>query len=200
MSDAIAASPAPAPAATSTTVKKAKATKPKGEKKPKTTPSHPVYSAMIKAAIKVVEDRKRASKQAILKYIVQKYKLGDNEKMINARLRFALKKGVESGFLKQMSGAGAAGRFRLAEEASEPKPKKTASKPKIPKRKKQRPSKSPKKTTKPRAKTAKSPKKPVAATTITSAAAVSTPKKAAASKPKSPKKAAGTKKAAATKA
>ncbi|KAK6031854.1 linker histone H1 and H5 family protein, partial [Ostertagia ostertagi] len=149
------------------------------------------------AAIKELEDRKGASKQAILKYIVQKYKLGDNEKMINARLRFALKKGVQSGLLKQASGTGAAGRFRLGDKsegsakpkkvAKKPKstggeatPKKTASeKPKAAKAKKEKSAKSPKKSSKPKAKSAKSPKK----------AAASTPKKAAPKAKKTTKKA-----------
>uniref|UniRef100_A0A0K0DDX5 H15 domain-containing protein n=1 Tax=Angiostrongylus cantonensis TaxID=6313 RepID=A0A0K0DDX5_ANGCA len=91
----------------------------KGEKKPKTVPSHPVYAAMIKAAIKELKDRKGASKQAISKFIQQKYKLGDNEKKINAHLRMALKKGVSSGTLKQTSGSGASGRFHLAEKGED---------------------------------------------------------------------------------
>ncbi|EYB87507.1 hypothetical protein Y032_0261g546 [Ancylostoma ceylanicum] len=183
------ASAAPAPTAPA---KKSKAAKPKGEKKAKATPSHPVYGAMIKAAIKELKDRKGASKQAIFKFITQKYQVGDNEKQINARLRLALKKGVEKGLLKQASGTGAAGRFRLAEktaetpvkpkvakkpkaEAGDAKPKKAAAKPKAPKAKKEKSAKSPKKATKPKAKSAKSPKK------------AATPKKAA-SKPKSAKK------------
>ncbi|KAK5969669.1 H15 domain-containing protein [Trichostrongylus colubriformis] len=186
--------PASVPSAT-TTAKKAKVVKPKGEKKAKTTPSHPVYGAMIKAAIKDLEDRKGASKQAIFKYIVQKYKLGENEKMINARLRFALKKGVQSGLFKQASGTGAAGRFRLGDKSEgsakpkvakkpkatteESKTKKTASaKPKAPKAKKEKPAKSPKKASKPKAKSAKSPKK------------ASTSKKAAPKSKKTTKKAA----------
>ncbi|KHJ89225.1 linker histone H1 and H5 family protein, partial [Oesophagostomum dentatum] len=130
MSDAAVAAPAPTAPAPATPVKKTKAAKPKGEKKAKATPSHPVYGAMIKAAIKELKDRKGASKQAILKYITQKYKVGDNEKQINARLRLALKKGVENGLLKQASGTGAAGRFRLAEKTESPAKPKVAKKPK----------------------------------------------------------------------
>ncbi|EPB66437.1 linker histone H1 and H5 family protein [Ancylostoma ceylanicum] len=73
------ASAAPAPTAPA---KKSKAAKPKGEKKAKATPSHPVYGAMIKAAIKELKDRKGASKQAIFKFITQKYQVGDNEKQL----------------------------------------------------------------------------------------------------------------------
>ncbi|VDO52403.1 unnamed protein product [Haemonchus placei] len=175
------------------------AAKPKGEKKSRAAPSHPVYGAMIKAAIKGIEDRKGASKQAIFKYIVQKYKLGDNEKMINAHLRLALKKGVQSGLLKQASGTGAAGRFRLGDKTEgatkpkavrKPKPasegapakKAAAAKPKVaPKAKKEKSAKSPKKSAKPKAKTAKSPKK------------ASSTKKAAAKPKKTTKKAAAAK-------
>ncbi|VDM54377.1 unnamed protein product [Angiostrongylus costaricensis] len=107
------------------------ATKPKGEKKARTAPSHPVYGAMIKSAIKELKDRKGASKQAILKFIVQKYKVGDNEKQINARLRVALKRGVQSGLLTQASGTGAAGRFRLAEKSSHEATTKVPRKPKV---------------------------------------------------------------------
>lgn len=62
------------------------AAKPKGEKKGKAAPSHPVYGAMIKAAIKELKDRKGASKQAILKFITQKYNVGDNEKQVCSKV------------------------------------------------------------------------------------------------------------------
>ncbi|KAK6751988.1 hypothetical protein RB195_003420 [Necator americanus] len=169
-----------APPPPTTVVKKTKTSKPKGEKKPKIAPSHPVYSAMIKAAIKELKDRKGASKQAILKFITQKYKLGDNEKQISARLRMALKKGVIAGSLKQASGTGAAGRFRLPDKAEAPATPKVAKKPKAagaakpkkaaaakPKKaagdkpKKAKKPKSPKKAAA-KPKTAKSPKKPAA--------------------------------------
>ncbi|CAJ0604326.1 unnamed protein product [Cylicocyclus nassatus] len=199
MSDAVAANPTADPAQ-APPAKKSKGTKPKGEKKAKVA-SHPAYGAMIKAAVKELKDRKGSSKQAILKYIIQKYKVGDNEKQINARLRLALKKGVKDGLLRQASGTGASGRFRLAEKtetpmkpkvakkpksASEAKPKAAAAaKPKTPKAKKEKSAKSPKKAAaKPKAKSAKSPKKSA------------TPKKAP-SKAKTAKKPAAKKTAAA---
>uniref|UniRef100_A0A0K0D3M5 H15 domain-containing protein n=1 Tax=Angiostrongylus cantonensis TaxID=6313 RepID=A0A0K0D3M5_ANGCA len=122
---------AAAPATTTTSPAMKKATKPKGEKKARTAPTHPVYGTMIKSAIKELKDRKGASKQAILKFIVQKYKVGDNEKQINARLRLALKRGVQSGLLTQASGTGAAGRFRLAEKSSHEATTKVPRKPKV---------------------------------------------------------------------
>uniref|UniRef100_A0A0K0DQN1 H15 domain-containing protein n=1 Tax=Angiostrongylus cantonensis TaxID=6313 RepID=A0A0K0DQN1_ANGCA len=165
---------APATTSTSATMKKTKATKQKGEKKAKTAPTHPVYGTMIKSAIKELKDRKGASKQAILKFIVQKYKVGDNEKQINARLRLALKRGVQSGLLTQASGTGAAGRFRMAERSSHEAAAKIAKKPKNKKLKKEKSSSSPKKATRPKAKSAKSPQKVVM--------------KKAAAKPKLPRK------------
>lgn len=79
------------------------ASKPKGEKKAKAAaPSHPVYSAMIKAAIKDLKDRKGASKQAISKFIMQKYKLGDNEKQVRFFPFFPLEsRFLENFFLDQ---------------------------------------------------------------------------------------------------
>ncbi|KAJ1375017.1 hypothetical protein KIN20_038240 [Parelaphostrongylus tenuis] len=196
----VAAAPATAP--TSQATKKTKqASKAKSEKKPRTSPRHPVYGAMIKSAIKELKDRRGVSKQAILKYIVQKYKVPDNEKQINARLRAALKRGLQSGLLTQATGSGAAGRFRLAEKSSheaapkaakkpkvkrsKPKPKESAPAPANKEVKKEKSSSSPKKTVKPKAKSAKSPQK-------------AAPKKKAAAKSKASKKT--TKKAAPTKA
>uniref|UniRef100_A0A1I7XJU6 WD_REPEATS_REGION domain-containing protein n=1 Tax=Heterorhabditis bacteriophora TaxID=37862 RepID=A0A1I7XJU6_HETBA len=147
--------------------------KPKGEKKVKTPPSHPTYSAMIKSAIKELKDHKGASKQAILKFITQSYKVGDNVTQINSHLRTAIKRGVSKGDLKQVAGTGAAGRFKLPEKAnaptkaksvkvtktpSETKPKKTVKK--AVKAKSEKKAKSPKKASKPKVKTAKSSKKP----------------------------------------
>ncbi|VDM81002.1 unnamed protein product, partial [Strongylus vulgaris] len=172
MSDAVAsaASPTSAP-------KKAKTTKPKGEKKPKAMPTHPAYSAMIKAAIKDLKDRKGASKQAIQKFIIQKYKVGDNDKQISAHLRMALKKGVIGGSFKQASGTGAAGRFRLADKAEAP------AKPKVAKKPKAEGAAKPKKTAaKPKKAAGDKPKK-----AKTGPKTPKSPKKAAAAKPKKPK-------------
>ncbi|PAV92108.1 hypothetical protein WR25_05770 isoform B [Diploscapter pachys] len=160
-----------------------KSPKAKGDK-PKTA-SHPTYGSMIKQAIKNLKDRKGASKQAILKYIVQNYKLGENLAKINAHLRIALKRGVTDGSFKQSAGTGASGRFRLPEgavaakkvhkkKAASPKksPAKKAKKPKVSKPKPKKSTASPKKSstkakkpkaTKPKkAKAAKSPSKKAA--------------------------------------
>ncbi|KJH46198.1 linker histone H1 and H5 family protein [Dictyocaulus viviparus] len=148
---------------------KTKKNKPKVEKKSKTTPSHPMYGDMIMTAINEIQDRKGASKQAIAKFIQQKYKLGDNEKKINAHLRMALKKGVIGGKLTQASGTGAAGRFRVAQksESSNAVKAKMSAKPKLSLSPKKSPAK-PKKLTKHKVKLAtksKTPKKSVKAMT-----------------------------------
>ncbi|KAJ1355023.1 Histone H1.0 [Parelaphostrongylus tenuis] len=115
------------------------AIKVEGEKKRRTSPRHPVYFEMIRSAIRALNDRRGASRQAILKYIAQKYKVPDNDRLINNRIRTALNRGLKNGLFKQATGSGAAGRIRLAEEPSrepaldvgkEPRVKSTKSKPK----------------------------------------------------------------------
>lgn len=59
-----------------------KAAKPKGEKKPKTAPSHPTYSSMISKAIAELKERGGSSRSAILKYILAHYKLGNNHTQV----------------------------------------------------------------------------------------------------------------------
>merc|ERR1712186_114133 len=117
MADAEAA-PAPAPA---------KEKKAKPPKKPAAKHTHPAYAVMVAAAIKALKERSGSSRQAILKYIVANYTVGD-EKKAASRLKLALKKGVASGALNQVKGAGASGSFKVAKE--EAKPKVAAKKPK----------------------------------------------------------------------
>jgi histone H1/5 len=187
------------PVASPKTVSPKKAASPKKRatttKKAKVPASHPTYHAMIKAAITHLKEVKGSSRAAILKYILQNYKVGDNVKLVNARIRSALKRGVTAGALKQVKGTGASGSFRLgdkAKKATTAKPKKAA-KAKKPagekaaaKPKKAKKPKSPKKKASPKKpKTPKkkaSPKKP-------KAAKKSPAKKAAKPKKASPKKA-----------
>ena len=83
---------------------------------------------MIADAIKALAERTGSSRQAILKYIVSTYKVGD-EKKAGVRLKLALRKQVQSGALKQVKGAGALGSFKLAkDEAKKPAAKKPAAK------------------------------------------------------------------------
>ncbi|KAG7154618.1 histone H1-delta-like [Homarus americanus] len=113
MADA-AASPAPAK-------KAAKA------KKPAAKPAHPAYAVMIGNALKVLKERTGSSRQAILKYIIANYQVGD-EKKAGVRLKYALKKGVSNGALKQVKGAGASGSFKLAKDEVKPIAKKPVAK------------------------------------------------------------------------
>ena len=111
-------------------------------KKPKAPAAHPPYANMIAAAIKALKDRNGSSRQAILKYVMANYKVGNDAKKVQSRVRLALKrmsanKKVVSGRAK---GKGA-GCFRLAAEAKKEakakkpkakkakKPKKAAKKP-----------------------------------------------------------------------
>lgn len=81
-------------------------------KKPAAKPTHPKYSVMIAAAVKALKERTGSSRQAILKYILANYKVG--ETTTGVRLKLALRKGVAEGSLKQIKGTGAAGSFKLA--------------------------------------------------------------------------------------
>merc|ERR1719328_220687 len=118
----------------------------KAAAKPKKPAAHPPSSAMVKAAIKALGDKKGSSLAAIKKYVAANYKV-DIVK-ISPFIRKALKKGVESKALIQVKGS-----YKLAKEAK-PKVKK-AKKPKAAKK-----AKSPKKAKKPAAKKPNLPKKP----------------------------------------
>ncbi|KAK7005585.1 hypothetical protein SK128_009981 [Halocaridina rubra] len=145
---------AEAPAATPKKGAK-KATK---AKKAVPKPAHPPYGTMIAAAVKALKERSGSSRQAILKYIVANYKVGD-EKKAASRLKIALKKGVTSGALKQVKGSGASGSFKIAkDEAPVKKPvAKKAKKAKAATPKKAKKPAAVKKAKKPAAKKAKKP-------------------------------------------
>lgn len=59
------------------TPKKSKAPK-KTASKPKTPSSHPTYGDMIRKAVSELKEKKGSSRAAILKYILQHYKVGTN--------------------------------------------------------------------------------------------------------------------------
>ena len=178
--------------------------------KPKVPAAHPKYIDMIKAALGSLKERGGSSRQAILKYVMANYKVGNDVNSINAHLKLALKSGVKKGALKQAKGKGASGSFKLGDKPkAEKKPKaKKVAKPKAAKPKKaaaakpkkaageKKVKKTPKKTAAP--KKAKTPEKTAAAKSPKKAAAkapkkAKTPKKAAAKKSKTPKKAASKK-------
>merc|ERR1712110_478040 len=138
MSDAASAAPA----------KKA----PKKAAAPKKPAAHPPSSAMVKAAIKALADKKGSSLAAIKKYVAANYKV-DIVK-IAPHIRKALKKGVETKALIQVKGS-----YKAAKEEKVKKPK--VKKPKA-------------------KKAAKSPKKKAAAKPKKASPKKASPKKAAA--------------------
>lgn len=72
--------------------------------KAKAPASHPSYGDMVRRAIADLKEKKGSSRAAILKYILQHFKVGGNIIQVNARIRLALKNGVKSGALKQVKG------------------------------------------------------------------------------------------------
>ncbi|CAB4040006.1 histone H1-delta-like [Paramuricea clavata] len=158
------------------------------QKRKTAPPAHPSYKDMIIAAITALKDRKGISRQAIVKYVLANYKVGDNAgKLINN----GLKRGIASGTFELVKDNRA--RFKLSEAtktaekkpaAKKPVAKKVAAKTAKPKKPT---AKTTKKTTKPAKKPAKSPKK-------------KTTKSPAKTKTKKPTGKAATKKAGAKKA
>jgi len=136
MSDAVAAAPvAPVSDAPAKSPKK-KAAAPKkaasGAKKAKSAGNHPKYSEMVQQALSTLKERGGSSRQAILKYIVKNFQVGNDEAVVNQHLKVALKNGVKNDSLKQSKGTGATGSFRIGEKKTEKKvaPKKKAAAPK----------------------------------------------------------------------
>lgn len=96
-----------------------KASKEKKEKTKK-APIHPKYSDMISDAIQTLKERTGSSRQSIVKFTAETYQI--EEKVANTQVKSALKRGVESGSLKQVKGVGASGSFKLSKgEACKPK-------------------------------------------------------------------------------
>ncbi len=162
--------------------------KPQKKKVVKKQAEHPKYSEMIEAAISALKERKGSSRQAILKYVIANYKVGDSA---STHLKLALKRGVGGGALKQVKGAGASGSFKVAEKAKPKKKavkaKKAAKKPAAKKATKKKPA-----AKKPAAKKAKKPAAKKAAPK--KAAPKKKPAKKAAKKPAAKKAAAKKKK------
>jgi len=192
MSESVAAAQVVAEVKAKTPKKKAPTAK--AAKKPT---DHPKYSEMVQQALTTLKERGGSSRQAILKYIIKNFKVGSDENIVNTHLKMALRAGVKNASLKQSKGTGAAGSFRLGEEAKKAKTVKktkvaaaaTASK-KPAKAKSATGVKSPKKVVKKAAAVAKKP---------TKAAAEKPAKKAKADKPKKAVAAAPKKAAAAAK-
>src|SRR6218665_2696422 len=76
----------------------------------KATPAdHPKYSEMIRLALTSLKERGGSSRQAILKYILKNFKVGNDEHVVNQHLKMALRNGVKGDTLKQSKGSGASG-------------------------------------------------------------------------------------------
>ena len=85
---------------------------------------HPKYSEMISDAIRELKSRTGCSRLAILKFIREKYDIGD-EKKATTSLKLALKRGIENGTLKmsRMEGKNSH-KFKLGDNAIVKKSKK----------------------------------------------------------------------------
>merc|ERR1712037_441142 len=81
---------------------KPEAAKPKKASKPKAPAAHPTYITMVSAAITALKERNGSSRQAVLKYIMANYKLGNDQKPVNSRLKVALRNGTQKGVLKNV--------------------------------------------------------------------------------------------------
>ena len=158
--------------------------------KPKVVASHPKYAVMVAAGVGALKERSGSSRQAILKYIISNYSVGKDERIINRKLKVALRAGVRDGDLKQTKGTGASGSFRLGEKAkAAPKKAAVAKKPKAAVAKK---AKSPKKAAAKKV-VKKSPKKAKTPTRKPAAKKLKSPAKKAAAKARKPKVAAAKK-------
>ncbi|XP_063610604.1 histone H1-beta, late embryonic-like [Penaeus indicus] len=71
----------------------------------------PTYLAMILEAVLALGDRRGSSRQSIAKYIA--YQFGLDAKKSTRRVNQALKAALEKGLLRQVSGSGVVGSFKL---------------------------------------------------------------------------------------
>ena len=125
-----------------------KSPKKKAPAKPKKPAAHPKYSEMVGKAIAALKERGGSSRQAILKYILANFNVGNDAKTVNNHLKLALKAGVKNKSLKQSKGTGASGSFKIGEVAKPVKKKPTKVKKAVkPKAAKPKKAKTPKKTT-----------------------------------------------------
>jgi len=97
-----------------------------GAKKSKAPANHPQYVDMATQAIQALKEHKGSSRQAVLKYIMANFNVGNDAKIVNARLKAALKRGLITGAYKQSKGTGAAGSFKLGDKKTEAQKSKTA--------------------------------------------------------------------------
>ena len=77
----------------------------------KVTFAHPSYIEMIVIAIQVLNEENGSTKQAIVKYLHQNYKIDIFQS--NFLINNALRNGVKNGILIQTKGQGARGSFKV---------------------------------------------------------------------------------------
>merc|ERR1712117_463227 len=87
--------------------------------KPKAPAAHPPYIAMVKAAIAALKERNGSSRQAIVKYVMANYKVGNDQKPVNSRVKMALRNGSAKGSFKVAEKAAKA--TKKAAAAAKPK-------------------------------------------------------------------------------
>lgn len=158
------------------------AAKPKAAAKAKKPATHPPFKTMILEAIAEAKERKGSSRQAIQKFLSEKYK-PENEAFFHTQVNLALARGLEQKWLAQ--DAHHKGSYRLPakrakkEASAEEKPKKKATTKKATEKKAAAPKAKKAATTKKAAagKKAAAPKKAAAKKTTTKKAAAKKTKK-----------------------
>ncbi|XP_065571371.1 histone H1-delta-like [Artemia franciscana] len=103
--------------------KPAKVAKPKGDKKAKAPANHPKYTEMITKSIADLKERGGSSRQAILKYIMANFQVGNGAKVVNMHLKQALKRCLANGIVINPKGTGVTGSFKLAKPIKAENPK-----------------------------------------------------------------------------
>ena len=94
-----------APKAKASSNKKKAASGKTAAKKP--AADHPKYSEMVHQALGSLKERGGSSRQAVLKYIMKNFSVGNDENIVNTHLKIALRAGVKNATLKQSKGSGA---------------------------------------------------------------------------------------------
>ncbi|XP_065578601.1 histone H1-delta-like [Artemia franciscana] len=179
--------------------KPAKVAKPKGDKKAKAPANHPKYTEMITKSIADLKERGGSSRQAILKYIMANFQVGNDAKIVNMHLKQALKRCLANGIVINPKGTGVTGSFKLAKPIKAESPK--AGKPAKPTAKKTSVKKTAKPTAVKKSTSAKKATKPTAGSkkSVKAFKKPTVAKKAVAPKKLTPKKGSSVKKAPAAK-
>ena len=103
---------------------------PKKAKKPAVARSHPPYGDTVVRAVREMKERGGSSRQAIIKYIRDNFKMAVSEN-VNSYVRRSLVAAAEAGRLVYTKGTGVSGSFRVAEKkvaVKKPKAKKSKAK------------------------------------------------------------------------